>query len=229
LYIFVAITGCKHPDEDRRVQEKSVYDSIANSEINVNISEYTDWIKYDIDNFGDIMIPPEMELQSGKYKEMNDKLRSIAGFVDKQIVFQQSGLNDFDGSAKESYARIMLKTSKSDLDIDGDLYDFPLSEYELEEMQSEFEKEFTKSMKSQKIQITEWYPIKIVRVNGMEGMLMSYKRKLGNNPEAFVKTYQFLNGSKQHLVTLSYRITDADKWKPLLDKALSSLSISKIE
>jgi hypothetical protein len=227
--MFIVIGSCRHPDEKRSVQEKSASDSPTKTAIEEDTSEYTEWIKYEIDNFGEIMIPPEMEMQKGKYKELNDKLRSVAGLVGKQIVFQQAGLNDFDEVAANSYSRIMVKTLKSDLDFKGDLRNYPLNTEELSEMQDDFKSEFLSPMKSQGMQITEWFPVEIVRVNGMEAMLISYKRKIGKNPEAFVRMYQFLNGDMQHFVTLSYRVTEMDKWKHLLDKALSSLKINELD
>lgn len=192
-------------------------------------TDYSDWTKYDIKGFGEIKIPPDMEIQTGKYKELSDKFREINGFKEPQIVFQQKGMNDFKDDAKSSYARVMLKTIIKKKGDFGTLHNFPVSYQELRDADESFEEQMKAGLKKQNITITEWYPLNYSVVNGMSSILVSYKRQLGNNPEAIVQLYQLHNNDRMHSITLSYRITEKDKWEPLLKKVLKSIIINEIK
>ncbi len=216
---------CKPPEnmQQKKIDENKI--SNDTTDLNNNSDkDFIDWIKYDIEGLGEIYIPPELEIQEGKFKELTDKFREINGLTEKQIVFQQSGLNKFKKDAFASYARVIIKTQMEKIGDVGTLYDLPISDTELKEFDKLLKKQYELSFK-----ITEWYPVKIVEVNGMSAILISYKRKIGDNPEAFVRIYQFHNYDRIHTITLSYRITEEDKWRTMFDKILSSLKIIEIK
>ena len=74
--------------------------------------------KYSIPNLGEISIPLNMELQGGKYKELNNEVLEIINArvdlglsPDGRYVFQQKGLNSFDKNGFNTYARIIIHTT----------------------------------------------------------------------------------------------------------------------
>jgi len=219
--------SCKPPKEYESQLEKPKVESSQGS--TDTVSDFKDWVEYSIKGFGEISIPPEMEEQSGKFKEFNEKNRHLNGFSEEQIVFQQKGLNKFESDSKNTYARVMIKTIIGKKGEYSDLSEAPISNSELEDFEGEYKKEFEKNMKKQNINITKWYPIQIADINGNMAILTSYNRTLSNNPEAYVRMYQFFNNDRYHFVTLSFRITEKEKWETLFDKILNKIKIVEIE
>ena len=75
------------------------------------------------------------------------------------------------------------------------------------------------------IKIIRWYGINPVKINDQNALEISYLRQLGNNPYFAVRAYYFENNDREHLVTVSYRLSDEKVWKPLFIKSLKSLKI----
>lgn len=219
--------SCRRPNGEEAGNKKSIVES--KSDTIKSEPNYSGWNKYSINGFGEISIPPEMEVQSGKFKEQIEKYRELNGLSGEQIVFQQKGLNSFEDDAKNSYARVMVKTIIDQKEEFGSLHNIPISESEFEEFEDEYKKELAKNMNKQNIKMTKWYPINIVSINDMEAMLISYVRKLGDNPEAYVRMYQFFNNDRYHIVTLSYRLIDKEKWEPLFEDILKKIKIEEIK
>lgn len=219
------IAFCHQQD---RKQEKF----ISKDTIEVKENEgpkYSEWTKYDINGFGEIYIPPELEIQAGKYKEISDKYREINGLTEEQIVFQQSGLNEFDKEAFKTYARVMVKTRMEKVGDISTLYGLHLSKKELKQLDKILKEQLEGSLKSQSMKITKWFPVEIVIVNNMTALLQSYNRQMGDNPEVYVRLYQFHNYDRIHYITLSYRIADKEIWEPLFENILNSLKIIEIK
>jgi hypothetical protein len=227
LVSFLIYSSCRRPDKEETELKESKLET--KSDTIKPESNYSGWEKYSIKGFGEISIPPEMEIQSGKFKKQIEKYRELNGLSGEQIVFQQKGLNSFEDDAENSYARVMIKTIISPSEGFGNLYNISIYDIELKEYDNEYKNEMAKNLKKQNIKITEWYPIHIAKVNRMQALLTSYNRKMGNNPEAFVRMYQFFNIDRHYFVTLSYRVSEKEKWESLFENILKSIKINKFK
>lgn len=229
LITLICLSSCRVENKE---QIKSDNKDSLKSQTTVDSvkSDYEGWTKYEIEGFGEIIIPPEMEVQKGIYKEMGEKFRKMNGLEDPQIVFQQSGLNDFEADAKASYARVLLKTSIDKPGAFERLYNLSASKNELKEANDMLKEQLEKAMKKQGMDLVEWYPLEIKKVNGAPALYNSYIRKSVSNPSnVYVRMYQFQNHDRGHSITLSYRISEKEKWSPIYDKIISSINITEVK
>lgn len=185
-----------------------------------------DWINVSIEGMGQISLPPEMEIQSGKYKKLNDKYYEIMGIESKSVIFQPKGLNNFNSESFNSYARVLIGTTIGTPNQYKNLFSsWGVSKGELKKLNKEFKNEMEQSFSKANMKIINWYPLEIVNINNMPALVISYDRQLDDNPQVFVRIYQFQNNDRTHKITLSYRIDDKEKWEPILEQVLNSLSI----
>jgi len=193
-----------------------------------------EWQRVNINGIVSIDLPPEMEIQGEEFKAITKELRSIHGnkynieFSESELIFQPLGVNAGDVESLGKYARVMYEASEGN---PGDYQKLTerivLSNMELIELNKELKMQFTENFKRTPIQITEWYPIQIIEINGMSALLISYKRQLGDKPYVHVKGYQFFDDDKIHSLTLSYRITEKELWEHNLNLILKSFRITK--
>lgn len=229
LIALICLSSCRVENKEHIKSENN--DSLKmQSKVDSVKSDYEGWTKYEIDGFGEIIIPPEMEVQKGIYKEVSEKFRKMNGLNDPQIVFQQSGLNDLESDAKASYARVILKTY---VDKPGDferLYNLSASKNELKESNDMLKEQLEKAMKKQGMDLVEWYPLEIIKVNDAPALYNSYIRKSVSNPSnVYVRIYQFQNYDRMHSITLSYRISEKEKWSSIYDKIVASINITEVK
>ncbi len=188
------------------------------------------WERIYIKNVGSIDLPPTMEVQKGKYKEFVDEITKIKGFDASQLTAQQKGLNEFKKEGFEKYARVMVQT------IFGSPGDFKKFNFNLAEITQADIAELNKIYKQQIQQIflgtglklIEWYPLKVEKVNGVSCIHISYKRQLQDMPFVLVHIYYFHNNDRMHILTLSYRLSEADYWKADFATILKSFRITNI-
>ena len=227
LISFVLLFSCK---VNKSIEETSAKDTFNKKvEKETEDTTYKEWIKFKITDLGHIYIPPDMEVQKGEYKKLQDKIYEIAGIDYSGIVFQQKGLNKMEPESFKTYARVIITT---EIDEPG-AYDkittpIILTESELLELNDEFEKGFKKMAEEDNMKITKWYPLEIYTSNDMHAILVQYDRQLGNNPEVFFQLFQFQNYDRLHRLTLSYRIEDEEKWKPIFENVLKGFKITNI-
>lgn len=191
--------------------------------------------KYSIPNLGEISIPSNMELQGGRYKELNNEVLEIINtrtdlglLLDDRYVFQQKGLNSFDKNGFNTYARIITHTTLGDYSEYSSLRDpYILTSFERNQLSQQLHTQTTQSLAKINIKIIHWYGINPVKINDQNALEISYLRQLGDNPYVAVRTYYFENNDREHLVTVSYRLRDEKVWKPLFIKSLKSLKITK--
>lgn len=183
------------------------------------------WKEIRVEEMGSVNLPPEMEIQGGEYKKINDNLYEMYGFNNKNIVFQQKGLNDLNKNVFNTYARVLLKTKISTPNSTSNLTDkIEISTSELKEFDYTLKNELSKSFT-----IVNWYPSEIISINDMYALLTSYERQSNSDPVVLVKMYQFQNNDRTHSITMSYRITDKDKWEIIFEKILNSLTIKTFD
>lgn len=198
----------------------------SNFEFTLNFANHIDdETEVFIEAFGTIILPPEMEIQSGNYKIVNDKLKEIIGIESSNVIFQQIGLNNFSKNGFSNYARIMIKTDVSNSGTYPNLDNLTISKKELKEIENEIKSELINSLSAINTEITAWYPISKETIGNYTALKVSYDRKLNNNPEVEVEQYMIFNNDRMHMIIFSNRIEDNYVWKPIFDNVKMSIDI----
>lgn len=188
------------------------------------------WERIYIKNTGYFDLPPTMEVQRGKYKEIADENRKIIGFDASQITAQQKGLNEISKIGFEKYARVMVET------IFGSVGDFEKSNFnlslftpsEISELDAFQKQNVLQNFNGTRIKLIEWFPTKIERINGMPCIHICYKRQFQNEPIVLVHIFYFQNYDRMHSLTLSYRISEGEYWKNDFATILKSFRLTNI-
>lgn len=191
--------------------------------------------KYRLANLGTISIPSNMELQDGTYKKLNERMQKkiadefgyeIAG---DRIVFQQKGLNKLEEDAFSSYVRVIIETYHGEYgDFERLTADLSLTTAEENELGGYYRSQMIESFRGTGLKLIEWYGVTTVNVNGRTALKTSYLRQLNNNPRVIVNMYMFQNNDRMHQLIVSYRQSDQDKWKPLIEKVVDSFVITNV-
>jgi hypothetical protein len=197
-----------------------------------------DWKRIYIDDIGTIDVPPTMEIQSGKYKEIIDPLipelmksMGVDASPSHNIIIQQKDLNHLSSSAFQRYARVMIDTDIKNFGDFDTLY-FDIDEYtssDIAEIDNMFHSLIISGMAGTQLKLVEWLPVKLEIINGMSCIHISYIRQLNNNPTVIVHLYDFQNIDRMYTLTLSYRQNEADYWFNDFDAILKSFRIQNIK
>lgn len=198
-------------------------------------AQKTNFINYKLTDIGNISIPEEMELQSGNYKKHVDEYKAelfekldieLSG---SSIVFQPRGVNNLEKEGSYLYARIIIDTQ---IGKTGDYNKLSTiltaSKSELSEIDIELKKQVQTLLSKGDIKLLDWLGVSIIKINDYSVIKTSYLRQLNNNPIVKVESYMYQNNDRSHLLTMSYRIQDEDKWKDLFSNILNSFKISNI-
>ncbi len=177
---------------------------------------------YKLNDVGYITIPEEMELQEGIYKKMVEENIKLYNFEisENRVVFQQKGLNKFNQKGFQSYARIIIETEYGD--FDKDIF---MTSQELKEANTIMRNSVYQNFKNTNLKLISWYGTSVTSINGKSALKVSYLRQLSSNPYVIVNMYIIPNGSKKHIITLSYRQNEEKIWKPIYSKVLKSIKI----
>jgi hypothetical protein len=177
---------------------------------------------YKLNDVGYITIPEEMELQEGIYKKMAEEYIKLYDFEisENRVVFQQKGLNKFNQKGFQSYARIIIETEYGD--FDKDIF---MTSQELKEANTIMRNSVYQNFKNTNLKLISWYGTSVTSINGKSALKVSYLRQLSSNPYVIVNMYIIPNGSKKHIITLSYRQNEEKIWKPIYSKVLKSIKI----
>ena len=194
-------------------------------------------VKVDIPDIGYLYLGTELELQNGTYKEIKDKIAENVYKITKnknKVIIQQAGLNNFDADASKLYCRIIINTNF------GTQHDFPslnekilLNPKELSLLNDMYKEETLSALAESKMpefeqKLLQWDTIKIGNVNNIDSLHISYVRQLNKNPPVIVNKYIFYNNDRMHIVTISYRKSEADKWETICNKVLKSIVFLKV-
>ena len=188
------------------------------------------WQRIYVKNVGSFDLPPTMEIQNGKYKEFVDQVKKIQVYDAAQITAQQKGLNEGNSKGFEKYARVMIETQIGKAGDFGKI-NFDLTEFQtqINELNSGFKQQIQQSFSGTGQKLIEWYPLKVEKINGMSCIHICYKRQQNNNPIVFVNAYFFDNFDRNHIFTLSYRVSESEYWKADFAKILKSFRITNIK
>ncbi|MFM2194685.1 MAG: hypothetical protein RL092_285 [Bacteroidota bacterium] len=204
---------------------------------NVQKPVQKDWTRVYVKDVGHFDIPPTMEIQKGLFKKFVENYREVNGYDTLQLTVQQRGVNDFTKESQETFARIDFETA---IDAEGDNpssnFDmFSLGQDILTDMGTQIDELYKDAIKNSPeykkigMKLIEWYPMKFETINGMLCYHMSWKRQFSNNPYVMVNMYIFPNNDREHTITMSYRIEDAEIWKADFEKVLDSFRITNLK
>lgn len=180
-----------------------------------------------IPDVGSIVIPEIMEVKDlpenkavrdKVYKKMNIDPKSMEGFQ-LNLMVKQKGM--------KLYSRIIVETipgQPGDYDQINSKYTMTSEEMKIteEQLKSSIESQF----KNTPLKILQWYPFKLVDINGMRALHFSFRRQLNNNPQVLVKYYIFQNYNRAIRLTASYRLDEKEIWQDLIQKSIDSFRIT---
>jgi hypothetical protein len=145
--------------------------------------------------------------------------------VKASLTFQPKGVNALHKDALAKYARILISINKGNA---GEFLSnnevLGLTRSELEDLSSMYRQSFDEDAKKLggQAKLLEWFPIKVVKINGTAAIKISYLRQAFNNPPVFVQTYNILNYDEKIEITLSYRDNEKHLWAEDFEKSINS-------
>ena len=183
--------------------------------------------KINIPDVGSIVVPEIMEVKDllenkavrdKVYKKMNIDPKSMGG-VQRNLVVKQKGM--------KLYSRIIVETipgQPGDYDRINSKYTMTSEEMKIteEQLKASFESQF----KNTSLKILQWYPFKLVDINGIRALHFSFRRQLNNNPQVLVKYYLFQNYDRLIRLTASYRLDEKEIWQDFIQKSINSFRIT---
>lgn len=234
LYIFISILLISCSKNDKITDKKD--DSIKKQDKfnKENTKEFdTNWSKINIKDVGFIYISPELEIQSGSYKDLSDEnyTKATGSFDKNRVIIQQKGLNQSDKEAMKTYVRIIISTdygkSNDYLKLDEQVN---MKLKDVLEIDKEMEQGMIKTLKNINIKLLEWNTMVFTNLNFQNCTKISYKRQLKKEPPVIVNQYLFQNYDRMHKLTVSFREEEKDKWEKLLNETINTFKITnKIE
>jgi hypothetical protein len=192
-----------------------------------------DWERIYVQDMGSFDLPPSMEIQDGTMKILSQEINRKFGIMGpSSLILQPKGHNELDLNSFQTYSRILIKTT---IGIYGDFdkIDFNIKQYnanDLKQFDILYNQQFTSATINVGMKLIKWYPLALETLNGMSIIHMKYLRdtiKEGESP-VLVNVYYIHNNDRIHSLTMSYRITDENYWKPFFDAFLASFRISNI-
>lgn len=202
--------------------------------------QYADWQTVSLPETLSFQIPPTLEIQKGVIKQLGTEMREqlfediIEGEQSSdRIVAQPKGINDLNPAALKRYCRIIVETVRG---AKGDYFKLnePLkaSAEELREIGARFKSQIEAgspaiSSGGMKMTILSWSPAKIVTINGVGMLLITYTRSMNDGPPAIVQMYHVQNNDCLHTITISYRESESDLWATDLEKVIQTFEFIK--
>lgn len=187
------------------------------------------WKRINLENVGNIDLPPNMEIQGGNYKKIMEKGKAEYGISASKVIFQQKDLNKLNQNSLKTYARVFIRTEQGSNGDYQKLKTGKITVTDLESLNSSYKNEIQQSASTANAKILEWYTAKKTVVNGMNCMTLGYKRQLGENKPVKVSMYLFQNNDRMHILTFEYRISESKEWEPTFENILKSYRITNIK
>lgn len=187
-----------------------------------------DWKRINLENNGNIDLPPNMEIQGGNYKKMMETGKAEYGISASKVIFQQKELNKLNQSGLSTYARVFIRTEQGSFGDFQKLKTGKITTADLESLDSSYKNEIQQSAVTSNAKILEWDTAKKTIVNGMTCMTLGYKRQLEENKPVKVTMYLFQNNDKMHILTFEHTVSDSNIWVPTFGNILKSYRIIAI-
>lgn len=200
-------------------------------------AQETTWETVSIPGICTFQIPPTVEVRKGTYRRINDQFKKMVLEIIEspdRVVAQPKGINDLDPVALKKYSRIFVETKRG---TKGDYakLDEPLliSEAELKELDKELKNLYEQqtiavsNANGMKMTIFSWQPLKIVRVNGIDALVITYTRGINDTPPVLVRVYNIQNNDVIHSITISYHEFEKDIWADDFRRVINSFKFEK--
>lgn len=194
------------------------------------------WQTVSIPGICTYQVPPTLEIQKGTYKQLSDKfigkVLEITTSPDT-VVAQPKGINSFDQQALKRYCRVMVETDRGrrgeyeTIDAPLALSQTELREFDVMLKQQMQQAAALSTSKGMKMTILSWQPAKIVRVNGVDALRITYTRSMNNAPPVLVNMYMIQNNDCTHRITISYRVAERSLWATDLGKVIDTFKFKK--
>lgn len=199
----------------------------GNTKSAVNITQqaksFDRWITVKMNDEIEFQIPPNLEIQEDRYKNIVKKVdpngyNTLHAPGRKRMVVQQKGLNDLSKEALSHYVRAVmeifeyndefpafgepLNTTKKDAEEFGNLIAREGQEFSVNIG--------GKTQVMRVVAITT--PARVMRINGVECIFMSYDSKFDNKPIVKNDVYCFFNKRKMYRLMTMIRSTEYNLW-----------------
>lgn len=181
------------------------------------------WQTVIIPNVLTFRIPPYMELPTDIFKNISDSITKnikLGGDNSGIIFLQTKGTNDWDIKAIQKVYSINIlneKTKKHSLpSITSKL---PYSQKQIDAWYEHLKNTYTPS---NNYEIIEWFPAKIVTINGRQAIYSSHKERYENKKVDLFQQYIFFNDDISHAITLIFPSQDIPKLKKSLAQFIES-------
>ena len=207
---------------------------IINAVLIANAQDET-WLAISIPDICNFKIPPSLELQKGKYKEVRDQYMKLLEITTSPdiVTVQPKGINDLDPKAFEKYCRIIVETQRGHIGDYSKLDEsINLSEKDLNEIDQQSRDQINQQFaalnsKGQKNIILSWKTVRVAKFNGIDTILIEYIRILNDYPPVFVRTYNIQNNDCMHAVTISYRENEKNIWAQDMENIITTFKFKK--
>ena len=228
IWIVLLAVGCgspvAKPQPSQIVSEPTKVARASPSQLPLPLPQVqTGWQRRVIGTIGSIDFPQDiMEEQNRAWRqsgEAESKAMGLPVVSQDTVIIQQKGLARF--------ARIIISEFKGTRGEFNKLSDRNyVSVAELKDFDVEMNRKTKAELsKIPGMKVLEFYPARLQDVNGMQPLVISYRRQLGSNPPVLVWGYTFMNDERMMQVEMSYRQTEDDIWAPVFQKCLASLRI----
>lgn len=193
--------------------------------------------KFQINGIGTITLPAAMELQSAEWNSKVDSIKREIGpslaipLPQDKAVFQQAGLNDKVAESFSTYARVMISVTMGAPGDFGRSVDVRLaSSEEIKQLNALYKAEIENQANSgvMGLKLIAWHGVDRAEINGWTAIHYSYTRSIQNGLPTLVNVYRFHNDDRIFTVTLSYRLQDEARWKPVMNSIIHSFVITNI-
>ena len=215
---------------DDRVVAK---DSNSQHKSNNIQSNHEGWIRVVSDGEIEFMIPREMEIQGGPYKEIVQQFTKKIVRIEpgEKITIQQAGLNAGQKEAFNFYMRLSYVCTKGIKGGSWGLNDkLSLSDSELDEIDEMCHKQIEQSFLLARMRIgamsskiVRWDKIEVVPFANGTALKKSYCRQMNSNPLVEVISFDIGDDDRVHNFTFSYRKSEEDKWLPLWKEIVKTI------
>ena len=199
--------------------------------IPMTILAQSEWPIYAYGNICSFRVPRTLELRD-PYSVLGEFTQSYKEYYqmnfDDEIVFQQSGLNsdDLDVAKQASplYARIIIRCIPMQ-GIDQNMVASG-TQADIKELGELWKKDIMQYFSGPDF---KWYPVIRKKIGGKYALIMRYQR-----PGAFdnlqgpvyVEEYKFFLTGRLIRFTLSYRLSESNRWKTDFSKIINTLSFN---
>ena len=221
LMLFVLLVGCGNTNSQKNFTNNTATKTVT-PKVQTGKS-FDRWMTVKMNNEIEFQIPPNLEIQDKSYTDLvkkNDPHNyNILNAPDrKRMVAQQKGLNDLSKESLSHYVRAVVEIFEypDEFPKFGEPLNF--TKREIEEFGNAVAQEgreipVTNGGKKEILKVVSVSnPAKIVRINGVDCILVSYDSKMGNRPIVKNDVYYFFNKHKIYRLMTMIRSTEYNLW-----------------